>query len=195
MSRLIKPSHRNPCRTSLGETRYGSFQKLREPFVVGVQKGQQLPLGLSDSTISSSPRPRIRLTNHAKSPIRALQKQFCALRTGVRGPIIHDNDFKVLEGLRTNGFERPRDRGSLIVKRDDDRTFHSDTSLSKRFFRMTAATRETRFRNTISCRASARYARSGTRGVLNTPPTTALLRRLVAWSWTTTCPLPNGIRW
>ncbi|HSW00689.1 MAG TPA: hypothetical protein VLI39_10985 [Sedimentisphaerales bacterium] len=72
------------------------LQEGRHPFIVCIEKGDQIILRLCDPTIASGGHTLILLANN---PNALIDDPRGPLRAVIRGAIIHDNNFKVLYRL------------------------------------------------------------------------------------------------
>jgi len=96
---------------------HGHSQKIWQPFIVGIDKRQKGSGAFLDATIAGCSGAGILLTNQMYARIRVALHD---VRSVIRGAVVNNNDFTIVECLSTHRIQSPPDVSAFVVQRDDD---------------------------------------------------------------------------
>jgi hypothetical protein len=74
-----------------------SAQEVREPLIIGVEKGNQRIIGSCDSPVAGTTNPAVGLT---QEPYTGVFHASDNVPTAVSGPVVHHNALKILKCLK-----------------------------------------------------------------------------------------------
>ena len=95
----------------------GAFEVIRQPGVIAIQEGDELAAGFSDGAVASRAFAAVGLVDDAQAGVGLGLED---LEGAVRGAIIHDDNFKILNGLLVNAAEGLFDIRLDLISRNSD---------------------------------------------------------------------------